>query len=278
MDSSRVRVGSPQELTAFFDEIGYPASLIRTENASIPRLIAASIPKNRDGGMTVNQKKSLFFRTLLPMVMIANEEILADRLRLLELKRTLSDNGVLSSKDTTWIEKKSGEYELNSSVQAPAAENVSLLLQLIDIIPPSLALAQGAVESGYGSSRFAIEGNALFGQWRFGDGLVPNEQRTGLGDYRIAAFDTPLDSIRAYMRNLNVNRAYDKFRNLRAKARQQDERPRGDLLAAGLLSYSEKREAYVSLIRSLIARNDLSAADGAKLRDMQTIWITTGPL
>ena len=134
MDSSRVRVGSPQELSAFFDEIGYPASLIRTENSLIPRIVAASIPKNWHGGMEVDQKKSLFFRTLLPMVMIANEEILADRVRLLELKRTLSDNGVLSSKDTTWIEKKSGEYELNSSLQAPAAENVNLLLQLIDII------------------------------------------------------------------------------------------------------------------------------------------------
>ncbi len=278
IDSSRVRVGSPQELSAYFDEIGYSASLLRTGNASIPRITMASVPKSWADGLTVDRKKSLFFRALLPMVMIANGKISADRSRLLELRQNLSANNPISSGDIAWIQRMSDAYGLKTTGQDPDIKTVNMLLKRVDIIPPSLALAQGAVESAYGSSRFAVDGNALFGQWKYGDGLVPGEQRTALGDYRIAVFDSPLDSIRAYMRNLNTNRAYSTFRQLRDDARRRGERPRGVPLAAGLLAYSEKGQAYVSLIRSLIARNGLSAADGARLRDMSTIRITTGPL
>jgi len=278
MDSSRVRVDSPQELSSYFNEIGYSARLLRTGNASIPKLTMASVPRNWAEGLTVDRKKTLFFRALLPMVMIANSEISMDRTRLLDLRNTLAETGKISSRDTIWIQKKSDQYGLQLIAQGSEAKTVNQLLPRVDIIPPSLALAQGAVESAYASSRFAVEGNALFGQWKFGDGLVPGEQRTALGDYRIAVFDSPLDSIRSYMRNLNTNRAYSSFRELRADARKRGEIPRGSPLAAGLLAYSEKGQAYVSLIRSMIARNGLSATDGAKLRNMQTVRITTGPL
>jgi len=98
IDSSRVRVGSPQELSAYFDEIGYSASLLRTGNASIPRITMASVSKSWADGLTVDRKKSLFFRALLPMVMIANGKISADRSRLLELRQNLSANNPISSR------------------------------------------------------------------------------------------------------------------------------------------------------------------------------------
>ena len=105
----------------------------------------------------------------------------------------------------------------------------------------------------------------------------PRNQRTELGDYRIADFKTPTDSIRAYMQNLNTNAAYRPFRNLRAAARAKNETLRGAPLAGGLLAYSEKGQAYVSLVRSLIARNGLSATDSAPEKSRHK-RITTGPL
>ena len=92
------------------------------------------------------------------------------------------------------------------------------LLYKLDIIPAGLALGQAAYESGYGTSRFAVAGNALFGQWTFGgEGLVPEQQRESLGDHRIAAYDWPFDSVRAYFINLSSHPAYEDFRRLRAE-------------------------------------------------------------
>lgn len=278
MDSSRVRVSSPQELSTYFDEIGYPSRILLTKKAQIPNLTVASVPANWADGLTVDSKKSLFFRLLLPMVLIANTEIMKDRTRIREVAQKLASKNGIASDDVAWVKMKVEAYGLKSRPAKSNAQTLIALLNHVDVIPPSLALAQGAIESAYGSSRFAVEGNALFGQWKFGDGLVPGEQRGELGDYRIAAFETPLDSIRAYMLNLNSNAAYKPFRKLRARARQGGKIPRGTPLAVGLLAYSEKRGGYVSLIRDIIAQNDLSATDGSELRDMPTIRIVTGPL
>lgn len=278
MDSSRVRVSSPQELSSYFDEIGYPASVLNTGKAKIPNLTVASVPAGWADGLTVDQKKSLFFRALLPMVLTANAEIKRDRTRLLKINQKLSVKNDVASGDADWVQMKAKAYGLKLTPDLPNPQTLAALLQRVGVIPPSLVLAQGAVESAYGSSRFAVEGNALFGQWKFGDGLIPGEQRSKLGDYRIAVFDTLLDSIRAYMLNLNRHAAYKSFRNLRANARQGGKIPRGAALAAGLLAYSEKGQDYVILIRSIIARNGLSASDGAKLRDMPTVRIVMGPL
>ena len=87
----------------------------------------------------------------------------------------------------------------------------------VDTIPPSLALAQAAIESGYGASRFAVEGNALFGQWRTGGGLRPSDQPAHLSDYGIATFASPLQSVAAYAHNLNTFASYRDFRAARAR-------------------------------------------------------------
>lgn len=282
LDTGRVRVSSAEALSSYFQEIDYGPQALRSGQAKIPRLIISDIPTGWAEGLTVDRKKSLFFRSLLPMVLLANEEIRVDRSKLSELRKKLSRNTPNTKAERAWFAEISQRYRVTKAsddVSVPVTkEAIDALLLRVDVVPPSLALAQGAVESAYATSRFAVEGNALFGQWRFGDGLVPGEQRTQLGDYRIADFKTPLGSVRAYMRNLNSNRAYSAFRNQRAQMRTVQEPPRGAPLAAGLLSYSEKGEAYVSLIRSLIARNGLSETDGAKLRDMPTVRITTGPL
>ena len=277
----RLQMDSTADLAAYFEDIDYTANSLQAGDPVVPRVWIADVPANWSEGLTVDQKKSLFYRALLPMALHVNEEIMDDRKRLDRLSAEQTQNKTVSGADQKWFEELAHDYGMSP----PAGEErvglnkriAEALLRRVDVIPPSLILAQGAVESAYGSSRFAVEGNSLFGQWHFGKGLVPARQRTELGDYRIATFDSPLDSIRSYANNLNSNRAYIPFRTMRADARAQGQSLRGGPLAGGLLAYSEKGQEYISLLRSLIARNQLSVTDGAKLREMRTVQVEIAP-
>ena len=281
LDTGRVQITSATQLSDYFTEIGYTKKAVRIGAADVPRFVVSSIPEDWAAGLTVDQKKSLFFRALLPMVLMANDEVLADRAKLQEVRVRIAAGKGVSRSEVTWLKELAGQYRvtaISGATAAPDTRAIDRLLRRVDMVPPSLALAQAAIESAYGSSRFAIEGNALYGQWTYGDGIVPGQQRQQLGDYRIANFDTPLGSIRAYMQNLNTNRAYKPFRDARAAARQKSERPRGAPLAGGLLAYSEKGQDYVSLVRTIIAHNQLSPLDSAKLSDAPARRIVTGVL
>ena len=144
----------------------------------------------------------------------------------------------------------------------------------VDVVPPSLSLAQAASESGWGTSRFAAEGNSLFGQWTWGKGLKPAEQRTSkLGDYRVAAFDSTGQAAFSYALNLNTAPAYRDLRLKRAELRRQNLRMSGTVLADTLAKYSERGQAYVNDLKALIRTNRLDAADDASLRHMAVIHI-----
>jgi Bax protein len=148
----------------------------------------------------------------------------------------------------------------------------------VDVVPPSLALGQAAYESGYGTSRFAREGNALFGQWTYGGkGMQPREKRASKGDYGVAAYDWPLESVRAYMRNLNSHRAYQGLRDKRAAARSRGRAPTGDELADALTSYSERGAEYVKTLKGIMSTNELAVADNATLQDAPAILIIDVP-
>jgi Bax protein len=153
-------------------------------------------------------------------------------------------------------------------------QQLAELKNRIDIIPPSLALAQGAEESGWGTSRFALLGNSLFGQWDFsGKGIKPEQQRSELGDYGLAAFDTPLDAVVAYTRNLNTHRAYTRMRQLRAEIREKGNEPTGFELADTLDRYSERGQEYVDGLHAIMRVNKLAAADLAHLTNDEVILI-----
>jgi uncharacterized FlgJ-related protein len=129
-------------------------------------------------------------------------------------------------------------------------------------------MGQAAYESGYGASRFSIEGNALFGQWTYGGkGLVPQQQRKSLGDHRIAAFDWPFDSVRGYYINLMSHPAYEDFRRLRATLRAEGKPLASMVLADGLIKYSERGQEYVDTLKGIMRVNNLTIADGAEFRD-----------
>ena len=148
------------------------------------------------------------------------------------------------------------------------------LKKRVDIIPTSLALAQGAEESGWGTSRFAAQGNALFGQWDFSSkGMKPLHQRKELGDYTLARFDTPLDSVKGYMLNLNTTGAYKELRTRRLQCRQDGEKITGWELAKTLDKYSEKGQEYINGLHQMISYNKLQATDDAYLSNGPAIHL-----
>jgi Bax protein len=132
----------------------------------------------------------------------------------------------------------------------------------VDVVPPSLAIAQSANESAWGTSRFARKGYNFFGQWcyRKGCGLVP-KKRDANKTHEVAAFDSPQESVKMYIRNLNSNRAYKSLRDLRAKLRRSNKPVTGHELAAGLKRYSERGLEYVRELREMISYNKLAVYD-----------------
>jgi Bax protein len=196
---------------------------------------------------------------MLPLVLQANEEILRDRRRLWFIHYQINLGKKLEPEDRLWLEGISERYGFNK-VSLP------VLLKRVDIIPPSLALAQAAKESGWGTSRFVREGNALFGQWTFSDieSLLPSRRDQGK-QHRVRTFSSLLDSVRAYAHNLNTHKAYEKLRRIRNELRQKGAPVDGLFLVESIKKYSAIGESYVRDIRILIEGNNLHHLDNAQL-------------
>lgn len=219
----------------------------------------AAVPPAVAEGLTAkaisNQQKLDFIKIVAPLILHVNERILRDRLRI-EILQIYSAAGLeLDAKDADWLLQIARRYRLKEI-------DFDALLRRVDIIPPSLALAQAAEESGWGRSRFAREGFALFGQrvYAGNNGMVPRERADG-EVYRVRAFKTPLQAVRAYKHNLNTHSAYARFREQRAEMRRHRAMLDGYRLADGLLYYSERREAYLDTIRTIMRTNGLGALD-----------------
>ena len=213
---------------------------------------------------------------MLPLIVHANYMVMDRRALLTRMQAILAAGGEIPEDDMEILRRAAVLLRITSldeaaeltqsSDELPAV--IEETLYKLDIIPAGLALGQAAYESGYGTSRFAVEGNALFGQWVYGGkGLVPEQQRAELGDHRIAAFDWPFDSVRGYFINLMSHPAYEDFRRIRAQLRE-DGQPLSSLaLADGLTSYSERGQEYVDTLKGMIRVNRLDIADGAIFRD-----------
>ena len=246
-----------------FKQLGYDLDRVRSGRTAVPRLFLASLPGDIVHIREPTARKALFFKTLLPLVLQVNEEILHDRRRLWFINYLINLGKKLGPEDRLWLLGLAERYGLKKS-------SIPELLKRVDIIPPSLALAQAAKESGWGTSRFVREGNALFGQWTFSEieSLLPS-RRDQDKQHRVRIFSSLLDSVRAYAHNLNTHRAYEKLRRLRAGLRLKGARVEGLLLVKSITSYSALGDRYVKDIRNLIQANSLHRLDEARLnKDM----------
>jgi len=242
-----------------FERMGYNLDAVKTGATQVPRLFLASLPSDMEKVREAKVRKKIFFKTVLPLVLQVNEEVLADRRRLWELAVRTKKGERLAAVDRLWLIVLAERYKVRRG-------DLVELIRRIDIIPPSLALAQAAEESGWGTSRFSKEANAIFGEWTFSgaEGLVPRRRDAGK-KHRVRAFKSLLHSVRAYSRNLNTHRAYRGLRKMRQQMRRKGSPLEGRHLVDTLTSYSERGGDYVKTLRSIMVVNKLSALDGARL-------------
>ncbi|MCC5840670.1 MAG: glucosaminidase domain-containing protein [Opitutales bacterium] len=210
---------------------------------------------------SVDERKDAFFTFLLPFAEAANAEILRDREQLRAFRSHLQAGRSLRSADADWVRALSVHYRLPEPGEISVTE-IDQLLGRVDVIPASLALAQAALESAWGTSRFAREGNNLFGMWCYtpGCGIVPARRPAG-ARHEVARYDSPEDSFAAYVHNLNTNAAYEPLRRIRRDLRARGQPIGAYALAPGLIRYSQEREVYVRKVRSLVRVNDLARFD-----------------
>jgi Bax protein len=253
-DLQPVGVTDSEELRSIFDAYGYawpPTDVL-------PRLAVASLPGDLADQSTA-ERKGLFLRSLLPLVLAENELIRRER-RLLE--RLVDHAGDLTATEKSELDQIRKRYAVEGSLSEPAVQ--ARLKARVDVIPPALALAQAAIETGWGTSRFALEGNNLFGEWTWNaeHGLEPRQRKPGTRHY-VRRFPGLRASVRAYMRNLNTHQAYAGLREQRRQARSDDQAATAQSLAGGLARYSERGPAYVRDVRDILRQNQLDAITAA---------------
>jgi uncharacterized FlgJ-related protein len=267
-----------QQSIAWMESIGWWGEDLRAEQMQVPRTLLIAISpawRDRAAEMPVATKKEFFYRCLLPLVTHANWLVGQRRGWLMERKAELDKGRVPEGENLENMRRFATVLRVKSADEAKAVTEpaewlavIDELLYRLDEIPAGLAIGQAAYESGWGTSRFTIEGNALFGQWTYGgEGMAPAQQRKELGDHKIATFTWPFDSVRGYFLNLSTHPAYEDFRKIRAEMRKKGKPLNSLALADGLISYSERGQEYVDSLKSLIRSNGFDQADAARPRD-----------
>ena len=255
-DKASERTITVAKLAAMFERHGYSLETIRAEGL-VPRVYLAMLPMDLPSLPNSDERKMRFIQTVLPLVLHVNETITHDRARIIALRHEFKRAKKLKDADGAWLRRLASAYGLGQDA------DFDELLQRVDVVPPSLAVAQAALESGWGTSRVAHEGKALFGQYGLsGEGPAQSEEAK---NYRMRYFPTLSDAVKSYAANLNSNPAYDRFRKVRAEMRANGIEPDGYDLAGELAAYSELRGAYVKAIRRLIDLNALSRFDDVRL-------------
>jgi len=271
-------VGSQDELLALLEEDNWWAERKRGQQIEVPYEMVVAITERwqkNAPNLPVATKKDIFFSALLPLVVHANTMVMDRRSRIQEVDRKLAGGETLTAQEVDQVREMAVLLRICSREEADQMSGpdeyrkaLKEALYRLDVIPPGLVLGQAAYESGYATSRFAVEGNALFGQWTYGgDGLVPGQQRKKLGDHRIASYDWPFDSVRDYFINLSSHPAYEDFRRIRADLKAAGKPLSSLALAEGLKRYSERGQEYVDTLKGIIRYNNLDIADDAVFRD-----------
>ncbi|PHS79255.1 MAG: hypothetical protein COB59_02755 [Rhodospirillaceae bacterium] len=248
-----------------YASLNYDLDAVREGRGDVPRITLASLPSDLWRERETSKRKALFLKSVLPLVLQVNEQITQDRKRLKNLA-TAQKQGPLQALDRLWLAVMAERYGTKRG-------DINAVLNRHDVVPPSLALAQAATESAWGSSRFVREGNAMFGQWTFSPqhpGIVPAGRDEGK-THRIRAFASLYDSLDSYVTNLNKHRAYKEFREMRSAMRRQGQPLDGLRLAGTLHRYSERGADYVNELRAIIFSNDLRLVDGARLSPNATV-------
>ena len=249
-DSVRLSASTIKEL---FDDTGYNLIDVR-KNKLVKPVALTLLPQEIKNIENFKKRKELFIQIVLPLIIQENNNIRLDRRTLFSIINKSNNTDL----EKQWLNKKYKQYGVKS-------KDLSTLKMRMDIIPTSLAIAQAAKETGWGTSRFAQEGNALFGQWTWsGEGLKPKDAEEGK-NHKVMKFNILQASVRAYQRNLNTHSTYKDFRKARAKLRDSNKPLDSMELSKYLNKYAETGNQYVEVLQKIIKQNKLKDFDDAKL-------------
>ena len=236
-----------------FDDLDYDLAGVRAGQKVKP-IYLMKLPKDLKTLGDTKKKRELFIKIVLPLILDENQKIMDDRKKLFKiLAKNFNTVG-----EKVWLKRRFREYKIED-------QDLSKLKIRMDIIPVSIALAQAANESGWGTSRFALEGNALFGQWTWSKKGISPANKDPDKTHKILQFQILKASVRAYKNNINTHSAYKEFREVRAQLRQDDKQIVGLDLTKYLKNYAAIGEKYVSILENIIERNSLTDFDKANL-------------
>ena len=246
-----------QTVLNLFEDLEYDLDKVRDEKQVKP-IYFTRLPRDLDKIKTIKAKKETFLQIVLPLVVAENEKIETDRNYLLKVIR---DND--SSEKLQWLKRKFKEYKVKDG-------DINELIEKVDIVPISIALAQAAKESGWGTSRFALEGNAIFGQWTWdGVGIEPLDKSDDQG-HKILKFPILRASVKAYITNLNTHPSYKNFREKRLMLRQSNKALSGIDLIHELENYAETGKEYTRILEQIIEQNDLQEFESVVIDDLKS--------
>ena len=247
-------IGEANEMIDIFKKYNFSVeSFLNDQSSNL--IIFSSWPNDFLNIKSVNKRKKLFINTLLPIIFVENRKILEDRKKILDWWNQSGGEVVSREFWPNWLFELSEKYNYTES-------SIGRLLIRVDIVPLSLALSQAAIESGWGSSRYMNEGNAIFGQYTYDskNGIKPRERANGK-KFFVKRFSTLSESVRSYLKNINTHSAYEDFRQERRKLRMNGESLSGNVLANYLKNYSERNQAYVDDLKLLIETNNFMKFD-----------------
>jgi len=252
LPSDTVRL-SASTILQLFKETNYNLKDVRKTKLVKPVKLSL-LPNEMKKIENTKKRKNLFIQIILPLVIEENNRIKLDRKKLF----TILNKNHNSNSENKWLNQKFKQYGVVN-------KDLSTLKVRMDTIPVSLAIAQAAKETGWGTSRFALEGNALFGQWTWsGEGIKPADADNN-ATHKVMKFKILKSSIRAYQRNLNTHSGYKEFRMARAELRDNGRNLDGIILATYLDKYAETGQEYVKTIKQIIKQNNLTDFDDVKL-------------
>lgn len=241
------------EIDSLFKEVNYNLKDVRDTKLVKPIDIGLLPNEIKNIGNT-KKRKDMFIKIVLPLIVKENNKIRVDRKRLFTILNKNSNTDI----EKKWLEKKYKQYGVRKN-------DLSTLKVRMDEIPVSLAIAQAAKETGWGTSRFALKGNALFGQWTWsGEGLKPKNADEGK-DHKVMKFHSLQLSVRAYLRNLNTHTTYKNLRKARTELRNQNKPLDSLILSKHLDKYAETGNQYIEVLQKIIEQNNLKDFDEARL-------------
>ena len=236
-----------------FENLKYDLKKIR-QGQPVKPIYLSQLPKDLDRLKNTKTKKDTFIKIVMPLILDENNKILENRKKLFKILGKSTN----SMGEKRWLKRRFKEYGIKKG-------DITELKVRMDIIPASIAIAQAAKESGWGTSRFALEGNAMFGQWTWSKNGIEPTDKSKNQDHKILKFSMLRSSVKAYKNNLNTHNGYKEFRKKRAELRKNNKKISGLKLVSYLYNYAATGKEYIKSLKKAIEQNELSDFDDATL-------------